>query len=280
MVFSTKIKSDSPLVSVLMPAYNAENYIDEAIKSILKQTYKNFEFIILDDASTDNTWNILNDYVKKDNRIKIFKNPKNLYIAGARNKLIKLAKGKYIAWQDADDIAYPKRLEQQVNFLNSYPQVGIVGGFLDFFENGKVKSVRKYAEDDAVLRKRMFRYSPVAQPAAMIRKQCFDEVGGYNLKYPPAEDIDMSFRIGINWKFANIQNSILKYRITQTSATFKKLKHQFLSTLEVRNNYAKNDAYKRTFLDLIINGIQLTGVMILPTRFSVSLFIKFRNSKR
>ncbi len=278
MVSRTKLKFSHPQVSVLMPAYNAEYYISTAINSILKQTYKNFEFIILDDASTDNTWQIIKKFEKKDKRIKAYHNNKNLYIAASRNKLLKLARGKYIAWQDADDISLRDRLEKQVIYLENHPEVGIVGGFLEFYQNKRVTSVRRYKENDSDLRRLIFRYSPVAQPAAMIRKQCFNEVGIYNLKYPPAEDIDMSFRIGSKWKFANIQKPVIRYRILQESATFKKLRHQFFSTIEIRNKFAKNKAYKRTFLDVIINYLQIISIYILPPRFAIAIFIKIRNT--
>ena len=117
-----------PLVSVLMPAYNAEKYIAEAIESILNQTYENFELIIADDASTDKTWSIICNYNNNDKRIVAVRNNKNLYIAGNRNKLVSLARGKYIAWQDADDISYRKRLERQVNLWKKTRMLGFVGG--------------------------------------------------------------------------------------------------------------------------------------------------------
>ena len=278
MVSRTSLKTKSPIVSVLLPVYNAEKYISSAIESILSQTYKKFELVICDDASTDATWDIINSFAKKDKRIKAYQTKKNLYSAGNRNRLLSLAKGTYIAWQDADDISFPKRLEKQVNYLETNPEVGIVGGFLEFFEDRKVTSMRKYAKDDKALRKLIFRYSPVAQPAAMIRKKCFSEFGGYNLKYPPAEDIDMSFRIGTKWKFANVQEPIIRYRILHNSATFKKLRHQFLSTLEVRNKFAQNNAYKRTFVDLIINCFQLLAIFIFPPRVAIAIFTKLRNT--
>src|ERR1035437_799289 len=191
------INKQKPAISVLMPAYNAEKYIGEAIESILNQTFKDFELIIVNDASTDSTLSIIQKFAKKDKRVKVYENKKNLYIAANRNRLIKLANGKYVAWQDADDISMLKRLEHQYKFLEKYKEVGIVGGFLQFFNDKEGNtSIRKYAASDKDLRKTIFRYSPVAQPAAMIRRKILNEVGEYNLKYPPAEDIDMSFRIG------------------------------------------------------------------------------------
>ncbi len=115
-----KNKNQNPLVSVIMPVYNAGNFLMEAIESILNQTYQNFEFIIVDDASTDNSWKIIQKYAKKyPKKIKAFQLKKTLNRGGdaCANFALKKAKGKYIARMDADDIAHPKRLEKEVDFL-------------------------------------------------------------------------------------------------------------------------------------------------------------------
>ena len=112
----------NPLVSILMPVYNSEKYLREAIKSILNQTFTNFELIIINDGSTDNSLKIIKSF--KDNRIKIIKNKGNLGLIKTLNKGIDLAQGKYIARMDADDIAMPKRLEKQIAFFNENPDYG------------------------------------------------------------------------------------------------------------------------------------------------------------
>ncbi len=267
------------LISVLMPAYNAEKYIGEAIESILRQTYKNFELIIADDASTDETWQVIQDYLKKDKRIKAFKNKKNLYIAGNRNRLISLAKGKYIAWQDADDISMRHRLEEQVEYMEKYPKVGILGGFLKIIDGkGTTKYVRTYAAEDNLLRKKIFRYSPVAQPTAMIRRKIFNEIGAYSLRYPPAEDIDVSFRIGLTYKFANLQKVTVKYREYEDSQTFRKLRKIELSTMEIRKIYSEK-GYKMSAADKIYNFLQFLAIYLVPQRLKVKLFNFLRQNK-
>ncbi len=273
------LPNNNPPISVLMPAYNAEEYIAEAIESILNQTFKDYEFIIVDDCSTDNTWQIIKKYIKKDSRIKAHKNEKNLGIAGNRNKLISMAKGDYVIWQDADDISMPYRLEKQYKFMEENPEVGILGGWLQFFNKNGNLSVRKYATDDKVLRRKIFIYSPVAQPAAIIRKKLFDEVGKYDLKYPPAEDIDMSFRIGVKYKFANLPEIIIKYRENNNSATFTKLKKIELDTIEIRKKYVKNPMYKITFFDQIYNFIQYISIFTIPPKLKIWFFNLCRNSK-
>lgn len=267
-----------PKVSVLMPAYNAEKYIGEAIESILNQTFKDFEFIIIDDCSIDRTWEIINKYAYVDNRIIVLKNKENKGIAGNRNKLVKLAKSKYIIWQDADDISISTRIEKQYNFMEENPDVGICGGWLQFFNEKGNTSIRKYSLDDYSLRKNIFRYSPVAQPGAIIRKKSIDELGLYNLKYPPAEDIDMSFRIGSKYKFANLQEILINYRENSNSATFTNLKKIELDTLEIRKKYSEGHGYKMTLYDKIYNLIQYFSIFIIQPKLKIWIFNKLRNN--
>ena len=121
------MKKKSPLISVLMPVYNSEKYVAEAIESILCQTYKDFEFIIINDASTDSSLKIIAKYAKQDKRIKLINNKKNVKISASLNKGLSIAKGKYIARMDSDDISLPSRFELQTKFLADNPAVGIVG---------------------------------------------------------------------------------------------------------------------------------------------------------
>lgn len=266
-------------VSVLTPVYNTEKYIGAAIESILAQSFQDFEMIICDDCSKDGTWKILESYAAKDCRIRLVKNEKNLGIAGNRNKLITLAQGEYIVWQDADDISMPLRIEHQLRYLESHPEVGIIGGYLQFFEDDRDLSLRVYATDDKDLRRTIFRYSPVAQPAAMIRLSCVREAGEYNLKFPPAEDLDMSFRIGSKHRFANLPEVVIRYREHSNSATFKHLKKMEKSTMEIRKIYSRGWGYRMTLGDRIYNLLQLISMYTMPARFKIWLFSCFRNRK-
>lgn len=172
-----------PLVSVLMPAYNAEKYITEAIESILNQTYKNFEFIIIDDCSTDKTWKIIQKYQKKDQRIIIFRNKENLNLGKTLNLGINNAKGKYIARMDADDISLPYRLEMQVKFLEDNPRVGIVGSNLIIIDkNNYPIATRRYPLKDKDIRNKIFLYNPFAHPVIMYRKNVVQKAGLYHQK--------------------------------------------------------------------------------------------------
>ena len=118
----------TPLVSIILPCYNAQLFLNKAIDSILKQTYNNFELICIDDCSTDKTAEILKYYESLDSRIKVYTNKKNLKIAETLNIGLQHAKGKYIARMDADDISIPNRIELQVSFLEKDDSIGICGG--------------------------------------------------------------------------------------------------------------------------------------------------------
>jgi glycosyltransferase involved in cell wall biosynthesis len=270
-----------PLVSVLMIAYNAENFISEAIESILNQTFSDFEFIILDDHSTDNSYEVINEYAKKDNRILVLHNEKNLGIAESRTKCIKYAKGKYIAIADADDISFPTRFEKQLEYLEKHKDCGVVGSFIELFnsETGKIIGFRKYHEDDVRLRKRIFIYSPIAQPASMIRKEVFDDIGFYNPEYPPVEDLDIWFRLGTKYKFANIPEVLIKYRVHQNSATIKNMHRVKKLTLQIRQKYKNGYGYSYSFFDrLFLFFLRITR-HIIPGKLTFQIFSFFRDEK-
>ena len=189
-----------PFVSVLIPNYNCEKYIGESIKSILDQTYKNFECIIVDDCSTDNSWKIIQTYAKKDKRIKCVRNETNLKIVKSRNKLFDLAssKSKYYAIFDSDDISMPERLEKQVKFLELNKRVMLLGGQLKIIdEDSKEFARRKYPITNKQILKKILLYSVFAQPSVMIRKDVLKKIGYYDLKFTgiPCEDYDLWLRV-------------------------------------------------------------------------------------
>jgi len=269
-----------PKVSVLMTAYNSQAYIGLAIESILNQTFSDFEFLIVDDCSTDSTWQIISDYAKKDLRLKAFKNESNLGISKNRNQLINLVNTEFIAWQDADDISLPTRLADLFEFMVAHPKVGILGGYLQFFNEiqGDL-SIRKYLLTDSEIRKKIFRFSPVAQPAAMVRVSALKKIGGFDENLSVAEDLDVSFKIGLNFEFVNLPKVLIKYRQQANSITFKKLKTLELNTLKIRRLFAFNAGYKISFFDLIYNLGQLITLYLMPAKLRVGLFNLIRNKK-
>jgi glycosyltransferase involved in cell wall biosynthesis len=273
-------KNKPPLISVIIPAYNAEKYIDASIQSILKQSHQHFEIIIIDDGSTDNTWKIIQQYGEHDDRIRTYRNDANVGIGGTRNKGIALAKGRYIAWQDADDISLPSRLQQQVSYLEAHKEIGVVGGWLEFFGAHTKLTVRKYEEADAQLRRTIFRYSPIAQPAAMVRKECYDAVGIYNPSYTVSEDLDVWFRIGSMYAFGNVQEVVLRYRQDANSLTRARLKKMEKMTLKLRLTYRHLPGYHPTLGDYAYNIAQLVSLFTIPAKVKIGLFNKLRNTEK
>ena len=249
--------NNKPKISVLMPAYNAEKYIAESIESILNQTFTDFELIIVDDASKDSTWEIINRYSEKDTRIKAYRNEENIGVTKNRNSLIKKALGDYVAWQDADDISHPSRLELQHNFMQDNNNIGICGGYLEFFNQNGTIFIQKYDEKDVELRKKIFRYSPVSQGVSMIRKNVFLFTGLYNEQLDQAEDLEMTFRIGSRYEFANIPLILLKYRKHTESISSKSILKNIKSTVKVRFNAVESYGYKMCLRDKIINHLTL-----------------------
>lgn len=279
VVNSNNMEDTKPRVSVLMTAYNVEAYIGEAIEGILAQNFSDFEFLILDDGSTDSTWHKILAYQGLDKRIKAWHGESNSGISAARNKLVGLATAEYIAWQDADDISLPDRLGLQYKFMSARPEVGICGGFLEFFDTSGVLSVRKYAADDASLRKSIFRYSPVAQPVSMIRRELLLASLPYDLRWPGSEDLHMSFKIGERSQFANIQKVLVRYRQQPGSVTFRRLRMLELNTFRIRWRFVRSSKYHFGLLDLFYNLAQAASFWLMPVGWRIALFNFFRNER-
>lgn len=202
-------KSAEPLVSVLMPVYQTPaDILKKTIESILCQTYKNFEFLILDDCPEHPVENVVKQF--KDKRIKYLKNEKNLGITPSRNKLLKIAKGEYLAVADHDDISLPQRFEKEVAFLNAHPDIGVVGTWYQCFPKKKIK--KKFVTN-AQIERDLMRNCSILHPSSMIRKSVLDENHiCYQEEYSPAEDYALWISLIGKTKFANIGEVLYLYR--------------------------------------------------------------------
>jgi glycosyltransferase involved in cell wall biosynthesis len=268
----------SPKVSVLLPAYNAEKYIKQSIDSILNQTFTDFEFIIIDDCSTDSTWEIIKSYEKKDNRIVAVRNKQNLGIAGNLNKAISLSKGEYLARMDADDWSYPDRFQKQIDILEADKHTGIVGGFIDICdEELNVLYLRKYDITDTEIRKNLFKNSPFCHPAVMYRHEVTLD-NEYNIELSPTEDYDFYFRVGNQWKFSNLKDTLLKYRTSKTQSSSLKANRQQYLTLYIRLKAIVEYGYKASTKDILSSLMQLVLIPLLPQLIKVSLFNLLRKN--
>jgi len=208
-----------PLVSVVLSVYNAEVYLDEAIQSILNQTYTNFEFIIINDGSTDNSLKIIKKYRNTDDRI-ILISRENKGLTESLNEGILKSKGKYIARMDADDISMPKRFEAQVEFLELNIDVGICGTWVEVFGQNLKTNIWKLSTHNSRLKTELVFSSCFAHPSVMIRKDVLiNNKLSYDKKYPNAEDFQLWTELADLTNFANINKVLLKYRVLETSIT-------------------------------------------------------------
>jgi len=203
-----------------MPVYNGEKYLAQAINSILQQTYSNFELLIINDGSTDNSLSIIKSF--NDSRIRLLNNPTNLGLVITRNKGISEARGKYIAMLDCDDVALPQRLALQVDFLNQNPEYGVVGSQIMLVDDeGKISRIIKYKAKPQFISSILFFNNYLAQSSVLVRVNLI-KVLQYRLEYPMAEDYDLWVRLARVTKIKIIQEPLVKYRLHANNITKQK----------------------------------------------------------
>ncbi len=234
----------NPKVTILMSVYNGEKFLKETLESILSQTFSNFEFIIIDDASTDKTASILKEYTKKDNRIRIIKNKKNIGLTRSLNKGIKSSQGKYIARIDAGDIALPVRIEKQIKFMKDNKEIGLLG--TNYFEvNKKGKIIREISlpTNNKNIKKELIKKNPFAHPTVLIRKLVLNKTGLYDEKLKLSQDYELWFRISQVSNLANLPEPLTKVRKTKKSLSFQKRKEQAKTGIEIRKKILREGNY-------------------------------------
>jgi len=204
-----EVQINLPLVTVLIPVYNGEKYVQTALKSILNQTYKNLEVLIINDGSTDGSHQII--VSTEDERIRYVHNKKNLKLITTLNLGFDLAKGKYIARMDADDIAEPERIAKQLEFMESNPEIGISGTW--FKTIGNRNSIGKYPADHNSIKYTALYQCPFLHPSVMIRTSVLrNHRFYYDSEYPHAEDFELWGRMAEVTKMANIPEVLMNYR--------------------------------------------------------------------
>lgn len=255
------LKADIPTISVLMPAYNAELFLADAIGSILQQTFKDFELIIVDDGSTDSTPNILSEFSKKDSRIRIIKNDSNLGIVQALNKGLLVCRGEYIVRMDADDISTPDRLSRQIPFMENHPEIVVLGASLSYIDaQGKSLGVVRECSTSGSL---LFA-NPLLHPTVVIRKRALDKIGVYyEEKYRYAEDYFLWLRLSKEGRIDAIPDVVLYYRISGEATRVRKLKSVILATLKVKWDAVFKLGIMPTFLDILRFFLE-NMLLILP----------------
>lgn len=241
------MKSTDPLVSVIIPVYNAEKYVSEAILSILDQSYKNLQVLICDDASIDNSVDKIQSI--KDSRILFLQNKKNIGSLLTRNQLFKLCSGEFIAFMDADDRCSQNKIHNQVDVFLSDPDLGILGTNAYYFNrHGKTVRLKNLFETDWDIKAHIFRGNPFCSASVMVRRGVLNEVGGYRMFFKDIGnyDYDWTSRIVQRYKSRNLQDFLYGVRLLKNSNSkrvMRKSHRSFLSSRIVRHLSKQREKY-------------------------------------
>ena len=224
-----------PLVSVVMVIRDVERYLTEAIESILNQTFRDFEFIIVDFGSTDRSKDIVATYAAKDSRVRFSEIPPCSYIE-AKIAACALPESRYIAIQDADDVSLSERLQLEVDFLERHPEVGFVGGAVQWIDSeGRVLATEDdYPTEDVDIRSELRVRNTFWHPTVLILKEAFVRAGGYRAAFTQSDDYDLWLRIAENYQCANLKETVLNYRVHPQQLSVRKRKDQILCALAAR----------------------------------------------
>lgn len=207
-------------VTVLMPVYNAEKYVAKAIESILDQTFSDFEFLIIDDGSSDKSLDIIKHYASQDQRIKVVSHQTNKGLVWTLNEGLKLAKSEYIARQDADDRSLPQRLAKQVDFLGSHPRVVLVGtNYHAVDESGRLITTTNSFTQHADIKLAMLFTNQFGHGTIMARRQVLLKAGGFDKVFTHAEDYDLWCRIVNDSVVANLPEPLYEWLSNQAGVT-------------------------------------------------------------
>ncbi len=220
---------NTPAVSVVMPVYNARAYVAEAIGSILSQTFRDFEFIIIDDGSTDRSAEIILAY--DDPRIRYMKNESNLHLSGSLNRALDRAKGRYIARMDADDIALPHRLQTQYDFMQAHPQIDICGSWVEAF--GETDGVWERPAGHDAIKAYMLFSNPMMHPT-IFAKAAFFESFRYDERFDKSEDYALWIDAIRSKTFANIPKVLLRYRTHRSQVSRTQMHDQLTNSVALK----------------------------------------------
>jgi glycosyltransferase involved in cell wall biosynthesis len=214
------LTEQGPLISVIMAAKDASNFIDEAIRSIIHQRYTNWELIIVDDGSTDTTRSIADNWAQKDRRVNVLVHEKSTGQALARNDAVAKSHGTYLAILDADDVALPQRLEKQVAFLEANPDIALVGSQVEIMDvHGKTIMIKRKPTDHRAIHFSLLLQNQFTHSSIALRKDAFDTVGGYDNDFLYAEDYHLYTKLADISGMATIDEVLTRYRMQDKSTT-------------------------------------------------------------
>ena len=247
----------TPLVSVITPIYNREKYLTKCIESILEQTYLNFEFLIIDDKSSDNTLEMIKNYQLIDSRIKVLENDKNLGATLSFNRGLDICQGKYVARMDSDDISLSDRLEKQVEIFENWSDLEVLGAGAILIDQDENEIGRRQFPSDYKKIKNILKTGvPVFDPSVMMRTSTLKEIKSFDNRLSPADDYHLWLTLFKQNKIiSNIDNYLIKYRLHNSNLSKVAIKEQlqktFLAQKIYNSNFTTDEFFKqRNTLDL------------------------------
>lgn len=226
---------EAPIVSVLVPVFDADRYLESCVESLLNQTLRSCEFLFCDDRSRDGSLERLRALAGRDHRIRVFANEENLGVAATRNRLFPEARGTYIAVMDADDITLPERLERQVSFLERHPEVVCVGSHHAVIDqDSRLMNYVEVPSDDATIQDlALAGHGSICHPSATIRASALRRIGGYCEDFRSAADLDLFLRLGEVGHLSNLDEVLLCYRIHARSVSGSDVQGQRANAREI-----------------------------------------------
>lgn len=264
---------DSKLVSVIMPVYNTEKYLADAIESVLWQTYRNWELIIVDDASTDKSWTVLKRYAKQDPRIRIFKQIKRVGLSASLNFALKQAQGYYVARMDADDVSLPDRLSKQVAFLAVNPQVVAVGTQTELINDKGIRVGQKsYPISHADIYKRMLLSQAINASTLVTYTELLQEVG-FDSRLFDSTSATL-FKLIQKGFFANLPEILFQRRIHTSALCLRNPKFARLLDIKSRFKAIEKWGYKVTFRGSMAIACEFVAVSLMPEKWYKKFYHK------
>lgn len=256
------LSSNDPILSVILPVYNAEKYLGDAIESILNQTFTDFELLIADDGSKDRSPEIIKDYLAKDERITVSNNEINKGKVATVNRLFKIAKGKYITIHDADDWSFKKRFMKQISFLEDNPNYKMCGCSFNFIsKSGKIIGKKRLSSNYNEIRDAITLESQFHGPTMVFDKSIIDKIGGlYRGIFIVAEDIDLSERIVEKFHATNVSELLYNYRyhsesISKRVGLYTPQRYALKNLLNHLRDERKNKGVDSLWFNVPSNGI-------------------------
>lgn len=271
----------NPLVSVIMPVRNAGEFLGESIKSIINQAFQDFEFIIVNDGSSDNSLNIINKYKKLyPEKIRVVNLKKGIHKGGdaCANYGYKYLKGEFIARMDADDVVTSDRLEKQVNFLKINPDIFLVGSNAYIIDkNGEIIGEKIVPSTHEAIYRNFFTIHPMINPSIMLRRKLlFKGNKLYNVRFKVNNDYLTNIKYVTCRRFANLSEKLIFYRIHGGNNSLRHLKSRFINTLKIRFEAIMKYGYQPSMTNLLMLLPQIFIVLLLPEKlvFDLLMFIR------